>query len=52
MQLIASSTFSKEELENGEEIAKCPSCSLMIKVIYDKDDFIKVTAKTAVKQTA
>ncbi|KAL5247932.1 hypothetical protein ACHWQZ_G017188 [Mnemiopsis leidyi] len=48
-------SISKEELENGEEIAKCPSCSLMIKVIYDKDDFLKITAKSAariVKQTS
>jgi len=22
-------------LQSGEEVAKCPSCSLMIKVIYD-----------------
>jgi diphthamide biosynthesis protein 3 len=24
----------------GEDIARCPSCSLMIKVIYDPDDFV------------
>jgi len=24
---------------DGEEIAKCPSCSLMIRVIYDLDTF-------------
>ncbi|KAG9339423.1 hypothetical protein JZ751_023560, partial [Albula glossodonta] len=28
--------ITKEDLENGEEIATCPSCSLIIKVIYDK----------------
>ncbi|MEQ2167953.1 hypothetical protein GOODEAATRI_009313 [Goodea atripinnis] len=27
---------SKEDLENGEEVATCPSCSLIVKVIYDK----------------
>ncbi|BHF64252.1 Diphthamide biosynthesis protein 3 [Sparganum proliferum] len=27
--------ITKEELENGEDIARCPSCSLMIRVIYD-----------------
>jgi diphthamide biosynthesis protein 3 len=26
-----------EELMMGEEIARCPSCSLMIKVIYDEE---------------
>jgi diphthamide biosynthesis protein 3 len=24
---------------DGEEIAKCPSCSLLLKVIYDADEF-------------
>lgn len=32
--------ISKEDLENGEEVATCPSCSLIIKVIYDKDQFM------------
>lgn len=26
-----------EELIMGEEIARCPSCSLMIRVIYDEE---------------
>ncbi|XP_032473363.1 DPH3 homolog [Phocoena sinus] len=26
-----------EDLTNGEDVVKCPSCSLIIKVIYDKD---------------
>ncbi|KAL7065393.1 hypothetical protein AAHC03_04827 [Spirometra sp. Aus1] len=30
----------QEELENGEDIARCPSCSLMIRVIYDLDTFM------------
>ena len=25
----------QEDLENGEDIAECPSCSLIVKVIYD-----------------
>ena len=25
----------QEDLENGEEVAECPSCSLIIRVIYD-----------------
>lgn len=28
--------FVKEDLENGEDVASCPSCSLIVKVIYDK----------------
>jgi diphthamide biosynthesis protein 3 len=24
---------------NGEEVARCPSCSLIIRVIYDPEDF-------------
>ncbi|XP_031559354.1 DPH3 homolog [Actinia tenebrosa] len=32
--------ITKEQLENGEEVAVCPSCSLIIKVIYDMDDFM------------
>lgn len=28
-----------EELRNGEEIARCPSCSLYIMVIYNPEDF-------------
>jgi diphthamide biosynthesis protein 3 len=27
--------ISQEELEDGEEIARCPSCSLMLRVIYN-----------------
>lgn len=26
-----------EMLESGEELARCPSCSLMVRVIYDMD---------------
>ncbi|XP_037660378.1 DPH3 homolog [Choloepus didactylus] len=31
--------ITKDDLENGEDVATCPSCSL-IKVVYDKDQFI------------
>ena len=31
-----------EELEQGEEVATCPSCSLIVKVIYDPDDLPEV----------
>lgn len=26
---------TQEDLENGETVAECPSCSLIVKVIYD-----------------
>ena len=29
------SLLSQEDLENGEDVAECPSCSLIVKVIYD-----------------
>jgi len=49
--------ITKEDLEAGEEIAECPSCSLIVKVIYDPDDFIAgeqkiVDAISKVKITA
>ncbi|KAJ3647546.1 hypothetical protein Zmor_019417 [Zophobas morio] len=31
--------ISKEELLTGEEVATCPSCSLIVKVIYDQEAF-------------
>ena len=30
---------SLEDLQIGEEVATCPSCSLLIRVIYDQDQF-------------
>uniref|UniRef100_A0A915AK95 Diphthamide biosynthesis protein 3 n=1 Tax=Parascaris univalens TaxID=6257 RepID=A0A915AK95_PARUN len=33
--------ISKEMLESGEDIATCPSCSLIVRVIYDPDMFIR-----------
>ncbi|XP_078486203.1 diphthamide biosynthesis protein 3 [Ciona intestinalis] len=49
--------ISLEELQSGEDIATCPSCSLLVKVIYDPDDFLLDEAKEvgtneSVKQTA
>ncbi|XP_062558504.1 diphthamide biosynthesis protein 3 [Armigeres subalbatus] len=32
--------ISKEELIAGEEVATCPSCSLIVKVIYDPEAFL------------
>lgn len=31
--------ISVKELRSGEEIARCPSCTLVIRVIYDEDEF-------------
>jgi len=31
--------ISQKEIENGEDIAHCPSCNLVIRVIYDPDKF-------------
>ena len=33
--------ISIDDLRDGEEIAVCPSCSLMIRVIFDVDDLPK-----------
>jgi diphthamide biosynthesis protein 3 len=42
----------KEDLENGEETATCPSCSLLVKVIYDKENFMKNEKKSLNKATS
>ncbi|CEG82193.1 Putative Diphthamide biosynthesis protein Dph3 [Rhizopus microsporus] len=31
--------ISVDDLRDGEDVARCPSCSLIIRVIYDPDDF-------------
>jgi diphthamide biosynthesis protein 3 len=31
--------ITRAELANGEVVAHCPSCTLVIKVIYDADEF-------------
>lgn len=33
--------ITKEELASGEDTATCPSCSLIVRVIYDIDDFVE-----------
>lgn len=33
---------SREMLEFGEDVATCPSCSLIVRVIYDPEEFIKM----------
>lgn len=37
--------ISKEELQAGIDVATCPSCSLVIKVIYDPDQFVDENEK-------
>jgi hypothetical protein len=32
-------TISLEQIRLGEDIAKCPSCSLTIRIIYDQDSY-------------
>ncbi|KAJ8646443.1 hypothetical protein MRB53_008191 [Persea americana] len=32
--------ITKADLKLGEEIARCPSCSLYITVIYNQEDFM------------
>ena len=42
--------ITPEELESGEEVATCPSCSLIVKVIYDVDDIPEPPSAAAVKE--
>ncbi|CAM9216736.1 unnamed protein product [Bubo scandiacus] len=32
--------ITREDLENGEDVATCPSCSLILRVIYDQEQFM------------
>lgn len=34
--------IKQAELENGEDVARCPSCSLIVRVIYDLVSHFKV----------
>ncbi|KAI8074284.1 uncharacterized protein B0P05DRAFT_512842 [Gilbertella persicaria] len=31
--------ISVDDLRDGDDVARCPSCSLIIRVIYDPDEF-------------
>lgn len=42
--------ISKEELLNGQVYAKCPSCSLMVQVIFSPKDLESVIKQSASKQ--
>ncbi|GFV06416.1 DPH3 homolog [Trichonephila clavipes] len=43
--------ITKEDLANGEDVATCPSCSLVVKVIYNLEDFQNTEEEKAVKST-
>ncbi len=40
-----------EELTDGEEIARCPSCSLMVRVIYEAAALARITAPACDRAT-
>jgi diphthamide biosynthesis protein 3 len=40
------------DLRDGEEVAVCPSCSLMIKVIFEVDDLPKEEAQDEPRKVA
>ncbi|XP_050231062.1 diphthamide biosynthesis protein 3-like [Mercurialis annua] len=42
--------ITKEDLRLGEEIARCPSCSLYITVIYNMEDFQEDQSKNKPKK--
>ncbi|CAD5228777.1 unnamed protein product [Bursaphelenchus xylophilus] len=45
--------ISKEQLEAGEDVATCPSCSLLVRVIYDMEMFVQMeTISTGTPVTA
>jgi len=39
-----------DDLRDGEDIAVCPSCSLMIRVIFDAEDLVKDAPTTVGSQ--
>ncbi|KAJ0550537.1 putative diphthamide biosynthesis protein [Helianthus annuus] len=41
--------ITKDELKIGEEIARCPSCSLYSTTIYNMEDFIEQKSKIKVE---
>lgn len=44
--------FEQEELENGAKYARCPSCSLMVEVIFNPDDLESIMdTKSSKKDT-
>ncbi|KAL7287346.1 hypothetical protein TKK_0018466 [Trichogramma kaykai] len=43
--------ITKAELLAGETDATCPSCSLVIKIIYDHDSFVAENGEGAVEKS-
>uniref|UniRef100_U5EXP7 Diphthamide biosynthesis protein 3 n=1 Tax=Corethrella appendiculata TaxID=1370023 RepID=U5EXP7_9DIPT len=41
---------TKEELIAGEEVATCPSCSLVIKVIYDHEKYTAAEDEVSIEE--
>lgn len=39
--------FHQAELMAGEDTVRCPSCSLLLRVIYDLEDFAEVEVEAA-----
>uniref|UniRef100_A0A8V0X8J5 Diphthamide biosynthesis protein 3 n=1 Tax=Gallus gallus TaxID=9031 RepID=A0A8V0X8J5_CHICK len=39
--------ITREDLENGEDVATCPSCSLILRVIYDQIILVRLQAGRA-----
>ena len=40
------------ELAAGEELARCPSCSLLVRVVYDPEDFRDAVAEAEAEAEA
>ncbi|KAI8921688.1 hypothetical protein BC831DRAFT_515107 [Entophlyctis helioformis] len=40
--------ITRADLVAGDEVATCPSCSLILKVVYDPDDFQDGDGETVV----
>ncbi|KAI6207055.1 hypothetical protein M3Y94_00985900 [Aphelenchoides besseyi] len=38
--------ISLEMLQAGEDVATCPSCSLLVRVIYDMEQFVQMETIT------
>lgn len=50
--LNAQFEISLEDLKAGEDIATCPSCSLLLRVIFDEEDFASSSAASAASGSA
>jgi len=44
--------IAKEQLESGEDVATCPTCSLPVRVIYDIEKFAKMKTVNVAQVTA